>query len=161
MHFLSDIFSGFSENAKEFVKNTFRPILDLLKKLFNITNDTNAFLMFLGLCLLITLILVLVIIFHLDVAGVAIATITAQGISAILVIICLMKTSGFCHLNIKEMKLYSEEVKDIIRIGLPAGFQSMLFSTTEKQIYRKNQSFIFLLLSRVLKIKEILNGLQP
>ena len=63
MHFLNDIFSGFSENAKEFVKNTFRPILDLLKKLFNITNDTNAFLMFLGLCLLITLILVLVIIF--------------------------------------------------------------------------------------------------
>ena len=46
-------------------------------------------------------------------AGVAIATITAQGISALLVVICLIKTSGYCHLNLKEMKLYNEEVKDI------------------------------------------------
>ena len=39
-----------------------------------------------------------------NVAGVAIATITAQGISALLVIVCLIRTRGFCHLNIKEMK---------------------------------------------------------
>ena len=94
------------------------------------TGDTKRPFYFLAGAGLINVLLnlLLVIVFHLDVAGVAIATITAQGISALLVVICLMKTSGFCHLNIKEMKLYGEEVKDIIRIGLPAGFQSMLFS---------------------------------
>lgn len=72
--------------------------------------------------------LLLVIVFNLDVAGVAIATITAQCISAILVFINLVKTRGYCNLKIKELRIYKNELIEILKIGLPAGFQSILFS---------------------------------
>lgn len=72
--------------------------------------------------------LFLVIVLKLDVAGVAIATIVSQGISAILVINNLVKSNGYCMLNLKELKIYNLEMKEIIKIGLPAGFQSILFS---------------------------------
>ena len=72
--------------------------------------------------------LLLVIVFKFDVAGVAIATIVSQCISAILVVKNLIKSDGYCMLRLNELKIYPEEVKEIIKIGLPAGFQSILFS---------------------------------
>lgn len=72
--------------------------------------------------------LVLVVIFHLDVAGVAIATIVAQYISAILIVARLTHLPNECKVNFKKIKIYKQELKDIMRIGVPAGFQGSLFS---------------------------------
>lgn len=94
------------------------------------TGDTKRPLFILGFTGLINVILnvILVVGFHFDVAGVAIATIVAQYISAVFIVIRLMNIENACRLNFKRIKIYKDELKDIIKIGLPAGFQSSLFS---------------------------------
>ncbi len=72
--------------------------------------------------------LVLVIVFHLDVAGVAIATIVAQYLSAVLVIAHLLKNDGPCKIVLSKLKINKHELVMIARIGLPAGIQGSLFS---------------------------------
>ena len=94
------------------------------------TGDTKRPLFILGFTGIINVILnvVLVVGFHFDVAGVAIATIVAQYISSLLIVIRLKSIENACRLNFKKVRIYKEELKDIIKIGLPAGFQSSLFS---------------------------------
>lgn len=72
--------------------------------------------------------LLLVIVFGLDVAGVAIATITAQFISATAIVICMLKNKGFLHLSFKHFRFYKQEALEIIYIGIPASIQSVAFS---------------------------------
>ena len=72
--------------------------------------------------------LLFVISFHMDVAGVAIATVISQIISAALVVRCLMKESGSIKFDPRKMSIDKDTLFRIIRIGLPASFQSMLFS---------------------------------
>ncbi len=72
--------------------------------------------------------LLFVIVFEMGVAGVAVATIISQVISAILVVRCLIKTDGCYKLILKKIKIYSEELKEIIVLGIPAGIQGALFS---------------------------------
>ncbi len=72
--------------------------------------------------------LVFVIVLHLDVAGVAIATIISQYISATLVVIQLCRTEGVVKLNPRKLKIDLPLMKKIIAVGLPAGIQSCLFS---------------------------------
>lgn len=69
-----------------------------------------------------------VIVFHMDVAGVALATVIAQLVSAVLVIIALMKRTDACKLELRKMRFYGEPLKRIFRMGIPAGIQSSLFS---------------------------------
>ncbi len=76
----------------------------------------------------IVLNLVLVIFFRMDVAGVAIATITAQYISAVLIVIRLLKIEGACRLSFKKLRINTREMKKILFIGIPAGVQNSLFS---------------------------------
>lgn len=64
----------------------------------------------------------------LDVAGVAIATILSQAVSATLVIIVLSRRTDACKLILKKMRIHKKPFADILRIGLPAGIQSSLFS---------------------------------
>ena len=72
--------------------------------------------------------LVFVIGFHLDVAGVAIATIISQYISAALVLRCLTREDGPLHLDFKALTLDGHVVRRILQVGLPAGFQGIIFS---------------------------------
>ncbi len=94
------------------------------------TGDTKRPLYILASTGLVNVILnlVLVVFFHLDVAGVAIATIVAQYISAILIVIRLTHLENACKLSFNKIKIHSSELKEIMRIGIPAGFQSSLFS---------------------------------
>ena len=69
-----------------------------------------------------------VITLSMDVAGVALATVISQVISAALVIRCLMKEKGALRLDPKKLKIDKHILSWIIRIGLPASFQGMLFS---------------------------------
>lgn len=82
-----------------------------------------------------------VIVCHMGVAGVAAATAISQTISAILVVRCLMKEQGGIHLELKELRINGEKFARIIRIGLPAGFQGMVFSLSNVVIQSAVNSF--------------------
>ena len=69
-----------------------------------------------------------VIVFNMDVAGVALATVISQTISAALVVRCLMKESGGIRLSFKNLCLDKSIMAIIIKIGLPAGLQGVIFS---------------------------------
>ncbi len=105
--------------------------------------DTMRPLYFLTISGLINVILnlVFVCIFHLDVAGVALATIISQYISAVLVVICLSKLENCCHLNFREIRFRKNEIAEMLRVGLPAGIQSSMFSLSNVLIQSSINSF--------------------
>ncbi len=72
--------------------------------------------------------LILVIIFKLSVAGVAIATVTSNIISAVMIMRYLIKEDEPLKFSFKNLILKREYVLGMIKIGLPAGLQGMLFS---------------------------------
>ncbi len=92
--------------------------------------DTRRPLYFLTVAGLVNVVLnlVFVIAFHMGVAGVALATIISQLISAVLVVQCLMRSPGFVHLDPKKLRISGEKLRAIARIGLPAGCQGACFS---------------------------------
>ena len=82
-----------------------------------------------------------VIVLHMGVAGVALATIIAQGISAVLIILCLVRSEGVLQLSRSEIKLHKDKVKQMLRIGLPAGLQGIIFSISNVLIQSSINSF--------------------
>ena len=72
--------------------------------------------------------LLFVIVFKMDVSGVALATIISESLSAFLVIRCLMRETGAIKLELKKLRVHKAELISIIRIGLPAGFQGIVFA---------------------------------
>lgn len=75
------------------------------------------------------------------VEGVAIATVVSQGISAVLSIIVLLKGKGYAKLDMKKFKIYTSELKEMIRIGLPAGLQGCVFSISNVLIQSTINTF--------------------
>ena len=75
--------------------------------------------------------LLLVIVFHLDVAGVAIASIISQYISAILITYALTHGDNIYTISLRHQPLYTLVLKDkliaILKLGLPSGLQNMVF----------------------------------
>lgn len=69
-----------------------------------------------------------VIVLHMDVAGVALATSLSQTLSALLIIRELMHRDDACKLELTKMKIYGRQLKRIIQIGFPAGLQSSIFA---------------------------------
>lgn len=82
-----------------------------------------------------------VIVCNLGVAGVALATVISQTISAALVVRCLIKEQGGIHLELKELAISREKLAKIMRIGLPAGFQGTVFSLSNVVIQSAVNSF--------------------
>lgn len=72
--------------------------------------------------------LVLVIVFHLGVAGVAIGTVMSNVVSSSMVMYFLMHEEGPLHFSVKECRIAKLHLLRIMRVGLPAGLQSMVFS---------------------------------
>ena len=72
--------------------------------------------------------LLLVIVFKLDVAGVAIATITAQYLSAVAVIILLVRSDDWIKLRIRNIGIDKRMLLRIARVGIPSGIQGSMFS---------------------------------
>lgn len=85
--------------------------------------------------------LVFVIVFHLSVAGVALATIISQTISALLVTRALLHMEGATRLVLSRLRLHPGKLREIIRIGLPAGIQSSVFSLSNVVIQSSVNSF--------------------
>lgn len=85
--------------------------------------------------------LLLVVGFKMSVGGVATATITAQYISMILIVRCLMVSNGAIRLNLKQLGIKKDKLLLISRIGLPAGIQGSLFSISNVLIQSSINSF--------------------
>ncbi len=78
----------------------------------------------------IVLDVVLVLFFHMGVAGAAWATILSQLAAAVLVIATLLKTDDMYRLNWREVRIHPDMLLRIIQIGLPAGLQSVMYSAS-------------------------------
>ena len=72
--------------------------------------------------------LLFVAVFHMGVAGAALATILSQFLSAVLVLGALMRTKDMYRLEWKKLRIDGIMLKRIIRIGLPAGMESAMYS---------------------------------
>lgn len=82
-----------------------------------------------------------VIVCHMGVEGVALATIISQVVSMVLVLICLMRSEGSIHLEIRKLRLYKDKVLQIAKVGLPAGLQSSMFAISNTLIQSSINSF--------------------
>lgn len=85
--------------------------------------------------------LIFVIVFKMSVAGVALATIISQAVSAYLIVRCLMKMDGMCKLHLDKLTIHVPTMKTIIRLGLPAGMQGSIFSISNVLIQSSINSF--------------------
>lgn len=85
--------------------------------------------------------LIFVIVLSWGVAGVAVATVISQTISAVLVVICLLRERGAIRLNLKELKIDKKELLAILRIGIPAGLQGCIFSLSNVVIQKSVNGF--------------------
>ena len=105
--------------------------------------DTQRPMKFLTIAGIINVILNLITVvgFKMGVAGVAIATAVSQYVSAAFVVMSLVTTESCLHLEVKEMRIYKDKLFEILRIGLPAGMQSLLFSITNVMIQASVNSF--------------------
>ncbi len=105
--------------------------------------DTRRSLYYLTIAGVVNVILnmIFVIGFNMDVFGVGLATVISQVISAALVVRCLMKEKSDIRLDLKALRIEKKKFIRIMQIGLPAGFQGMLFSLSNTVIQSSVNSF--------------------
>ena len=122
---------------------TFTMVYNFCAAILRAVGDTRSPLVFLTLSGIINVVLnvIFVTLLDLNVAGVALATTISQGISAALVVWALMKRTDACRFVPKDMGFHRIQVAKIIRIGLPAGIQSSLFSISNVLIQSSINSF--------------------
>lgn len=82
-----------------------------------------------------------VIVMHMSVAGVATATVISEYLSVLLIMLCLSRCEGAIRFIPRKMRIDGDKLKDILRIGLPAGMQGLLFSISNVLIQSAVNSF--------------------
>lgn len=85
--------------------------------------------------------LVLVIVFHMGVAGVAIGTIVSQLISSILVLRCLYTSNTSYRLYFSKLGIKTQYLKQIFQVGIPAGIQSTVINLSNALLQSSVNSF--------------------
>ena len=122
---------------------TFTMLYNFCAAILRAAGDTKSPLIYLSLAGVINVVLNLVFVIALDmnVAGVALATVISQGISAVLVMLALLRRQDSCRLELGKMRFYLPQLKKMLVIGLPAGIQSSLFSISNVLIQSSVNSF--------------------
>ncbi len=122
---------------------TFNMVYNFCSSALRAAGDTKSPLIFLTIAGVVNVLLnlVFVTVFHMNVAGVALATTISQGISAVLVVIALMRRTDSCRLELRKIRFYKAPLLKMIRIGLPAGIQGSLFSISNVIIQSSINSF--------------------
>lgn len=105
--------------------------------------DTKRPLFFLAVSGIVNVILNLffVIVCKMSVEGVALATVISQVVSCIMIMRCLIKTNEIYHFSFKDLKISKSELLGMLKIGLPAGIQSSLFSISNVLIQSSINKF--------------------
>jgi putative MATE family efflux protein len=128
---------------------TFTMIYNFAASILRAVGDTKSPLVFLTIAGVINVLLnlIFVTVLHMNVAGVALATIISQAFSAVAMVVVLMKRTDAAKLCLKKMRFYKVQMIKMIRIGLPAGIQSSLFSISNVMIQSSVNSFGDILMS--------------
>ena len=122
---------------------TFTMVYNFCASILRAAGDTKSPLLFLTIAGIINVILnvFFVVFLKMTVDGVALATIISQAISAVLVVIALMRRTDACRFSLKKMRFYKQPFFKIIRIGLPAGIQSSMFAISNVIVQSSINSF--------------------
>lgn len=107
------------------------------------SGDTKRPLLFLTLAGILNVVLnvIFVTVFNMNVAGVALATVISQALSAFLVMLSLIRRDDVIGFSFKEMTLDKSSIKKMLVIGIPSGIQSSLFSVSNVIIQSSVNSF--------------------
>jgi len=121
----------------------FNMIYNFASSILRAAGDTRSPLIFLTISGVINVALNLffVYVFHMNVEGVALATVISQAVSAVLVVYTLMRRTDACRLELKKLRIYKPQLLRMIRIGLPAGIQGSMFSISNVMIQSSINSF--------------------
>lgn len=121
----------------------FTMVFNFCASILRAAGDSKTPLMYLSMAGVINvgLNVIFVTVFHMNVDGVALATIISQCFSAIMVVIALMRRTDACKLTLRKMRFYKKQLLKMIRIGLPAGIQTSLFSISNVIIQSSINSF--------------------
>lgn len=132
-----------------FAGTIFMMVYNFCASILRAAGDTKSPLIFLIIAGIVNVILNIIFVtqLNMNVAGVALATTISQGVSAVLVVITLMRRQDACKLSFSQIRFYKKSLLDILRIGLPAGIQSSLFSISNVIIQSSINSFGDVLMS--------------
>lgn len=121
----------------------FNMVYNFSASILRAAGDTKSPLVFLFISGVLNVVLniVFIIVFGMNVEGVALATILAQGLSAVLVVFALMRRTDACKLELRKLRFYRHSFLRVLRIGLPAGIQGSLFSISNVIIQSSINSF--------------------
>lgn len=121
----------------------FTMVYNFCAAILRAAGDTKSPLIFLTIAGIVNVVLnvFFVTLFHMNVDGVALATVISQGISAVLVVIALCRRTDACRLTLRKIRFYKKQFVRMIRIGLPAGIQGSLFSISNVLIQSSVNSF--------------------
>ena len=122
---------------------TFSMVYNFCAAILRAAGDTKSPLLYLTIAGVVNVILNIffVTVLHMNVAGVALATTLSQGISAVLVTRALMRRTDACRLDLRRLRFHKAQLSKMLRIGLPAGIQSSLFSISNVLIQSSVNSF--------------------
>lgn len=126
-----------------FAGTIFMMVYNFCAAILRAAGDTKSPLIFLTIAGVVNVILnvIFVTLFDMNVAGVALATTISQGVSAVLVVIVLIRRTDHCRLQLSKIRFYKAELLEMIRIGVPAGIQGSLFSISNVIIQSAINSF--------------------
>ena len=121
----------------------FSMIYNFCASILRAAGDTKSPLVFLSIAGVVNVVLnlIFVTVFHMNVAGVALATTISQAVSAVLVVLALMKRDDACRLDLRMVRFHKAQLIKMIKIGLPAGIQGSLFSISNVLIQSSINSF--------------------
>ena len=107
------------------------------------TGDSKTPLYILIICCIVNIILdmAFVLLFHMGVMGVAIATLLAQAVSAVLVTLKLTRSKGILCLSLRKIRFHGPLLSMQLKLGLPTGFESILFAITNIAIQSAINTF--------------------
>ena len=122
---------------------TFTLLYNFAAAILRAAGDTKSPLIFLTVAGVINLALnvFFVTVLHMNVAGVALATSISQAVSALLVLLALMRRTDACRLMLSKLRFYPSHLSRIVKIGLPAGIQSSLFAISNVIIQSSINTF--------------------
>lgn len=121
----------------------FNMVYNFCASILRAAGDTKSPLIYLTIAGVVNVVLnvFFVTVFHMNVAGVALATTISQALSAVLVVIALMRRTDACHLDLRKMHIYKPQFIKVVSIGIPAGIQGSLFSISNVLIQSSVNSF--------------------
>ena len=122
---------------------TFNMVYNFCAAILRAAGDTKSPLKYLTIAGVINVLLNLLFVagFGMNVEGVALATTISQGVSAVAMVLVLMRRQDACHLELKKLRFYKPQLMKMVRIGLPAGVQGSLFSISNVLIQSSINSF--------------------